>query len=90
MRQSRTASLVEAAANVVAGYGTALLVQLIAFPVFGFYPTLAENLRIGLIFTAASLLRSYAIRRRFEARRAAQAPVLRALGPATGPGPGGP
>jgi hypothetical protein len=66
MSQSRTASLAEAAANVVAGYGIAILVQLMVFPVFGLHPTLGENLRIGLAFTLASLGRGYVLRRVFE------------------------
>jgi hypothetical protein len=52
--------------NVVAGYGIAVLVQLAVFPVFGLHPTLVQNLKIGLIFTAASLVRAYAIRRVFD------------------------
>ncbi len=49
------------------GYGLAVLVQLLVFPAFGLQSTLAQNLRIGLIFTAVSLLRSYALLRLFEA-----------------------
>jgi len=67
MSQPRGASLAEAAANVLAGYCLAVLVQLLVFPVFGLQPTLAQNLKIGLIFTAVSLVRSYALRRLFEA-----------------------
>lgn len=69
MSQSHTASLIEAGANVVAGYGVAVLIQLIVFPIFGLHPSLSQNLKIALVFTAASLLRSYAIRRLFERRR---------------------
>jgi hypothetical protein len=71
MRQSRSASLLEAVVNVVAGYALAVLVQLLVFPVFGMHPTLVQNLKIGLIFTAVSLLRGYAIRRLFERHRSA-------------------
>ena len=35
MRQSRLMSLVEAVANVVVGYGVAVLVQIAVFPLFG-------------------------------------------------------
>jgi hypothetical protein len=66
MRQSRITSLVEAMANVAAGYGIAVITQLIAFPIFGLEADLSANLLIGLIFTAVSLLRSYAVRRVFE------------------------
>lgn len=67
MSQPRAASLVEAIASVVIGYGLAVLVQLLVFPVFGLQPTLGQNLRVALVFTAVSLLRSYTLRRLFEA-----------------------
>lgn len=69
MGQPRTASLMEAAANVLVGYGLSVLVQLIVFPAVGLQPTLAQNLKIGLVFTVVSLIRSYVLRRLFEARR---------------------
>lgn len=68
-RQSRRMSLAEAVANVVVGYGLAVIAQILIFPVFGLHATLAENLRIGLVFTALSLARSFALRRLFEAIR---------------------
>ena len=64
--QSRTMSLIEAGANVVVGYGVAVLTQIVVFPWFGITATLAGNLMIGAIFTAVSLVRSYALRRVFE------------------------
>ena len=69
MKQSRTMSLIEAAANVVVGYALAVLLQLVAFPLFGIEVSLAGNLALGALFTAASLARSYALRRCFEALR---------------------
>lgn len=67
MKQSRVMSLVEAIANVVVGYGVAVLTQLLVFPLFGLQTTLAENLVIGAIFTVVSIARSFALRRLFEA-----------------------
>ena len=69
MRQSRMISLVEAVANVVVGYGVAVLVQVLLFPLFGLTVTFRQNLAIGLVFTAVSIARSYLLRRAFEARR---------------------
>ena len=69
MRQSRVMSLVEAVANVVVGYGVAVGVQIILFPVFGLGVTVRQNLVIGLVFTAASVVRSYLLRRIFESVR---------------------
>ena len=66
MRQSRRMSLAEAAANVAAGYGLAVALQLLVFPAVGVQATLAQSLKIGAVFTLASLARSYALRRFFE------------------------
>jgi hypothetical protein len=66
MKQSRAMSLVEAVANVVVGYGVAVVTQILIFPVFGLHATLAQNLKMGLVFTVVSIGRSYALRRLFE------------------------
>jgi hypothetical protein len=60
-------SLVEAATNVVVGYLFALLTQLVIFPIFGLVVSLGDNLLIGGIFTAISLVRSFMLRWLFEA-----------------------
>ena len=69
MKQSRRMSLVEAIANVAVGYGVAVATQIAVFPMFGLHASLSENLAIGAIFTLASIARSYALRRVFEAIR---------------------
>jgi hypothetical protein len=69
MTQSRTMSLVESLTNVVAGYGIAVVTQMMVFPLFGLTVTLAENMAIGGIFTMVSIARSYTLRRAFEAIR---------------------
>ena len=69
MRQSRFMSLVEAIANVVVGYGVAVVTQILIFPIFGLHTTLAQNLKMGAVFTVVSIARSYALRRLFEAVR---------------------
>ena len=69
MKQSRLMSLVEAVANVVFGYGVAVVTQILIFPVFGLHTTLAQNLKMGAIFTVVSIARSFALRRVFEAIR---------------------
>ena len=63
--QSRFMSLLESVTNIVVGYGLAVLTQIIVFPVFGFHASVSENLLIGAVFTAMSLIRSYALRRLF-------------------------
>jgi len=72
MKQSRLMSMVESLANVLVGYGVAVVTQMVVFPLFGLAVTVTENLLIGLIFTAVSIVRSYALRRGFEALRVRQ------------------
>ena len=69
MKQSRAMSLVESIANVIVGYGVAVVTQILIFPVFGLHTTLAQNLKLGLVFTIVSIARSFALRRVFEAIR---------------------
>ncbi len=65
-------SLVESLVNVLVGYGVAVATQMVVFPIFGLAVTVTENLLIGLIFTVVSIVRSYALRRGFEALRLRQ------------------
>lgn len=69
MEQSKLSSLVEASMNIVIGFVIALLSQIVVFPVVGIHGVpLSTNLEIGAYFTAISLVRSYVIRRWFNAR----------------------
>ena len=72
MKQSRLASLAESIANVIVGYGVAVITQILIFPVFGLHTTLAQNLKMGAVFTVVSIARSYLLRRVFEAIRVRQ------------------
>ncbi len=74
MQQSRLESLIESIINIAIGYFVALLSQFLIFPLFGIHVSLTDNLLIGAWFTGVSLVRSYVIRRWFNARlhRAAQ------------------
>ena len=69
MKQSRLMSLVEAITNVIVGYGVAVVTQILIFPIFGLHTTLAQNLQMGLLFTGVSIIRSFLLRRLFEAIR---------------------
>jgi hypothetical protein len=64
--QHRLHSALESAINVLVGYGVAVAAQIVVFPWFGIHIPLETNLTIGLIFTAVSLVRSYALRRAFN------------------------
>ena len=59
-------SLVESTANIVVGFAVAFAAQIIVFPMFRLHVDLLTNIRIGIIFTAVSLVRSYVLRRLFE------------------------
>ena len=65
--QSRWMSLMEATANIAVGYCLAVLTQVLVFPLFGLSVSLGENLGIGAVFTVVSLIRSFALRRAFNA-----------------------
>ncbi|MDP2355137.1 MAG: hypothetical protein Q8M31_03640 [Beijerinckiaceae bacterium] len=69
MKQSRRMSLIESVANVVVGYGVAVVAQILIFPAFGLHVTLEQNLQMGAVFTLVSIARSFALRRAFEAVR---------------------
>jgi hypothetical protein len=62
-------SAVEAVTNVAVGFGVAVLTQAVVFPLFGIHATMGEHLAIGGVFTVVSVVRSYALRRFFEAVR---------------------
>ena len=64
-------SLVESVANVIVGYGVAVVTQILIFPIFGLQTTLVQNLKLGAAFTLVSLARSFALRRLFERIRVA-------------------
>ena len=66
--QTKYQSLIESLINILIGYLTALLSQVLIFPLFDIYVSLQDNLLIGLYFTIISLLRSYLVRRYFNKR----------------------
>ena len=62
-------SLVESLTNVVVGFLFAVATQVVIFPLFGITVSARDNLLIGGIFTAISVVRSYVLRRVFESMR---------------------
>ena len=74
--QTKLGSLIESLMNIVIGYFVALLSQIIVFPMVGIHVPLSTNLEIGAWFTLISLVRSYVIRRWFNARIQAGARAL--------------
>ena len=77
MEQTKLGSLIEAGMNILIGFVVALLSQIVVFPLVGIHGVpLATNLEIGAYFTAISLVRSYVIRRWFNARLKAAAQAI--------------
>jgi hypothetical protein len=66
MAQSKRGSVIEAVTNTVVGYVLAVATQFAVFPIYGLKVGVAQNLGLGLAFTAVSLIRSYLLRRVFE------------------------
>jgi hypothetical protein len=64
--QSRSASLTESLANIVIGFVVSMLITAWLLPAYGHHVTVAENAQITAIFTVASLVRSYGLRRLFN------------------------
>ena len=64
--QTKFQSLLESFINILIGYFTALLSQILIFPLFNIYVSTQDNLLIGFYFTIISLIRSYLIRRYFN------------------------
>ena len=67
LRQSRCLSLIEAVAGTATGFVISLILQRLLFPVLGADLTLPENLLVSTVFTFASVVRVYVIRRVFNA-----------------------
>jgi len=65
--QSRTHSFIESLVNVALGMIISMALQVVVFPAFGHAFTLAQNFGITIVFTVASIVRSYVVRRWFNA-----------------------
>jgi hypothetical protein len=68
MIQSRLSSFIEAWINVAIGFGINFIANLLILPLFGFHISLSDNFLMGLLYTVISVMRSYMIRRWFNAK----------------------
>lgn len=66
-KQSRLMSFAESAVNIGVGFGISFVAQLIFLPMLGLPISLHANFIFALIMTAISIVRSFALRRLFEA-----------------------
>ncbi len=67
MKQSRAMSMLESILNIAIGFGISLAAQAFFLPLLGVQISLQQNLLFALIMTVISIVRSYLLRRLFEA-----------------------
>ena len=65
-RQTRSMSLVESVANTGAGFLLSLVLQISLFSLMAIETTTSQNLFMSVVFTVASLVRGYLMRRLFQ------------------------
>lgn len=68
--QSITWSALEAVIGTAIGFAVSLALTFTVLPMFGYPVTAPDAWGITAVYTAASLLRSYIVRRAFNARKA--------------------
>lgn len=68
MNQTKLGSLIECLINIAIGFAINFGANLLILPLFGFHITLANNLYMGLLYTVISVVRSYVVRRWFNAK----------------------
>jgi uncharacterized membrane protein (DUF485 family) len=59
-------SALEVGSSIAFGFIIAYVTNILVLPAFGYAVTLADAAGIGVIFTAVSIVRSYAFRRLFN------------------------
>ena len=65
MSQSRSMSLIETCTSIAIGFVVSVIITALVMPAYGHDVTLADNIQITLIFTVASIVRGYLVRRAF-------------------------
>lgn len=64
--QTRRGSLIEAAVNIAAGIGLSFGLNMTLLPALGVEISTAQNVAATVLYTVASLVRSYTLRRIFN------------------------
>lgn len=68
MNQTRLGSLIETMVNIAIGFSINFCANMLLFPLFGFHITAGANFTLGVLYTVISVIRSYCIRRWFNAK----------------------
>ena len=66
--QTKKQSFIESLTSTTIGIITGIVLNLTILPIFGYPVSLSDSLWISLIFTAISVMRSYAVRRIFNSK----------------------
>lgn len=66
MTQSRRSSLTESLVNIAVGSVISWLLGYYALPIWGFQQSVSSATQVTILYTIASVLRSYVIRRAFN------------------------
>ncbi len=74
--QSRRMSLVESVTNVGIGFAVSVVANAAVLPLFGMHASLRDVVGIGGVMTVVSVVRSYSLRRTFEAFRPKQGGIV--------------
>lgn len=69
MRQSRKVSAIEAFTSVAIGFCVSWVLTFYVLPWWGFEPSIRHASEITAVYTVASIIRSYAVRRIFNGLR---------------------
>jgi len=67
MSQTRLGSFVESVINVLIGFGVGVASQVFIFPLFDVHVSFWANMQMAVWFTVISIVRSYIVRRGFNA-----------------------
>lgn len=67
MKQSRGTSFLKSVISTAVGFCVAMIANALVLPLFGYTPTLKENILITCIYTVISIARGYALERLYEA-----------------------
>lgn len=66
MNPSRLASLIETCVSIAIGFVVSVIITALVMPAYGHHVTLGDNIEITSVFTVASILRGYWVRRMFN------------------------
>ena len=66
MNQSRLSSLAETLLSIAIGFVVSLIITALVLPAYGHPVSFGDNLQITGIFTVASIVRGYYVRRAFN------------------------